>query len=30
VEPDRIATKLKLNGTYYDKAEMRNDLEEIS
>ncbi|KRO03982.1 permease [Levilactobacillus paucivorans] len=24
VEPDRIATKLKLNGTYYDKAEMKD------
>lgn len=23
VEPDKIASKLKLNGTYYDKAEMK-------
>ena len=24
VEPDKIASKLKLNGTYYDKAEMKD------
>ncbi|MDT6979791.1 sulfite exporter TauE/SafE family protein [Levilactobacillus zymae] len=24
VEPDKIATKLKLNGSYYDKAEMKD------
>ncbi len=24
VEPDKIASKLKLNGSYYDKAEMKN------